>query len=134
MNPEQPQPIQPVTPPVAVPVATPAPAPVQPANPGKTLGIVSFILSLFWIGLVGLILGIIAKKKSKSVGLGNGFAVAGIVLGIINVVFVAITLLLVAYNGVTLSQKCSEFGVGTHVEGNVQYVCSPGNNASSVIK
>lgn len=50
--------------------------------------ITSFVMSLFWLlSVVGLILGIVGLKKvNNSAGVGKGFAIAGIVLSIINIV------------------------------------------------
>ena len=53
--------------------------------PGKTLGIVAFIVSFFF-GLLGLILGIVALVQSKKAGRGNGFAIAAIIIGGISVI------------------------------------------------
>ena len=50
-----------------------------PAAPGRTLGIVAFILS-FFIALVGLILGIVALVQSRKAGQKNGFALAAIII------------------------------------------------------
>lgn len=60
----------------------------QPAeNPGKTLGIVGLICSIIWpISIVGLIISIIAMVKSRKAGMGNGFALAGIIIGAIGVI------------------------------------------------
>jgi hypothetical protein len=97
--------------------ALPAPAPVAaiPAvtNPGHTLGIVSLILSLLGVGLIGLILGIVGLKKSKSAGHGNGLALAGIIIGGINIVVIVGIVLLMSVMAV-LSQ-CADLGAGTHV-------------------
>ncbi|THJ66663.1 DUF4190 domain-containing protein [Arthrobacter echini] len=51
-------------------------------NPGRTLGIVGFILAIF-IAPVGLIISIIAFVKSRKAGMGNGLALAGIIIGAI---------------------------------------------------
>ncbi|MEO6109832.1 MAG: DUF4190 domain-containing protein [Candidatus Saccharimonadales bacterium] len=72
-------------------------------DPGKTLGIVGFILS-FVSSLAGLIVSIIALSKSKRAGFTNGLALAGIVIGSVMTVigigiFFAITI--VSYNGIT---------------------------------
>src|SRR5215207_7008171 len=63
--------------------APPAPygAPANAAVPGKTLGIVAFILS-FFVQLIALILGIVALVQSRRAGYKNGWAVAAIIIGI----------------------------------------------------
>lgn len=57
---------------------TPQGAPTD--NPGRVLGIVGFILAIF-IAPVGLIISIIAFVKSRKAGMGNGLALAGIIIG-----------------------------------------------------
>jgi len=61
--------------------APPAPygPPATPTVPGRTMGIVAFILS-FFVQLVALILGIIALVQSKKAGHSNGWAVAAIII------------------------------------------------------
>ena len=53
---------------------------VAPVNPGQTMGLAGLITAIF-VPVVGLILSIIGLKQSKKVGMGNGMAVAGIVIG-----------------------------------------------------
>ena len=48
-------------------------------QPGRTLGIVAFVLS-FFAQLIGLILGIVALVQSKRAGQKNGWAVAAIII------------------------------------------------------
>lgn len=58
--------------------------PVPPTDPGKTMGIVAFIMSFFvtffLIQIVALILGIVALVKSKKAGHSNRWAVAAIII------------------------------------------------------
>ena len=64
-------------------------------RPGRTMGIVAFILS-FFVQLVALILGIVALVQSRRAGQKNGFAIAAIVISSVLIVvgiFVAIALL-----------------------------------------
>lgn len=135
----QPQPT-PQTPPVPQPqpgqtygtagVAPAGQAPLQPAasNPGKGLGIASLITSIVGLGLVGLILGLIGLNKSKKVGMSNGFAIAGIIVGVLGMLF-GLLLFIVAYNGVSeaaneIVTACtnSVSGVVTLSDGS-QYTC-----------
>lgn len=81
---------------------TPAGAPV----PGKTLGIVAFILALVPVGLqlIGLILGIVALVQSKKAGRGNGFAVAAIIIGALAIIvgiIVAVAVVVPSLNAAT---------------------------------
>ena len=80
------------TPPPYQPVAPQGPGvPTQPTgqDPGKGLAIAGIVLA-FFISLVGLILSIIAKKKSKAAGFHNTLATVGIVL---NAVFLTISVI-----------------------------------------
>tara|TARA_R110002020_G_scaffold199441_2_gene400868 strand:- start:144 stop:425 length:282 start_codon:yes stop_codon:yes gene_type:complete len=61
--------------------AQPAP-PVQQAEPGKTMGIIALV-AVFFISLLGLILGLIAQSQSKAAGLPNTPAKVAVILGII---------------------------------------------------
>ena len=92
MEPQQPQAPAPMQP-------TQPPQPQQPAmaavNPGQGLGIASLVCSLIGISLVGLILGIIALKKSKEAGMSNGMALAGIIISSIGLVFSTLWFLMV---------------------------------------
>ncbi|MDF2579309.1 MAG: hypothetical protein K0S49_888 [Microbacterium sp.] len=81
-NPSAPQP--PAYQPPAYPTSS-ADASYQNPNapvPGKTLGIVAFVLALVPVGLqlVGLILGIVALVQSKKAGRKNGLALAAIII------------------------------------------------------
>ena len=92
----------------------------QREDPGKTLGIVGFILS-FLVSLVGLILSAVGYSRSKRAGFKNGLALAGIIIGSINFVFgtlgfiAAITI--VSYNGITMKANTnSSFANATAVQ------------------
>lgn len=53
--------------------------------PGKTLGIVGLVLAIL-ASFVGLIISVIAFNQSKAVGVHNGIAKAGIIVGIITTI------------------------------------------------
>jgi preprotein translocase subunit SecG len=75
--------------------APPAPygAPSTAAVPGKTLGIVAFVVAIFF-NVIGLIMGIVALVQSRKAGYKNGWAVAAIVVGaILTVVGIIIAIL-----------------------------------------
>ena len=73
------------------------PPPQYPQNPGQGLGIASMVLGILavvfvWasgllfpiaMAIVGLVLGLIAAKKSKMAGMSTGMATAGIVCSIV---------------------------------------------------
>ncbi|MEO6109805.1 MAG: DUF4190 domain-containing protein [Candidatus Saccharimonadales bacterium] len=92
-------------------------------NPGKTLGIVGMVLSIVGIGLVGLILSIVAMNKSKAVGMKNGFALAGLIIGIVNIVFGLIFGILFIAGLSKIASTCSDLGSGSHYVDGVTYNC-----------
>ncbi len=75
-------------------------------NPGKglsiagmVLGIVSLVLFIIWVfaipcSIIGLVLSIIGKGKSKAAGQPRGMAVAGIILSIIALILALVLPLL----------------------------------------
>jgi hypothetical protein len=56
-----------------------------PEIPGRTLGIVAFVLS-FFLQLIALILGLIALSQSRKAGVSNSFAIAGVVISAVLIV------------------------------------------------
>ncbi len=95
--------------------APPADAPV----PGRTMGIVAFILS-FFVQLIALILGIIALVQSRKAGAKNGWAVAAIIISIVLMVLgviiaVAVIIPLVSLSG-EVFQACQAVGFEGTVE------------------
>jgi hypothetical protein len=105
-TPETPQ-YSPMTP---TPGAAPASMPAGGEDPGKTLGIVGFVLA-FVFSPVGLVLSIIGYNKSKSAGIKNGLALAGIILNsvfiVLGIVF-GIIIALTAFAGVQQLAKVGE--------------------------
>ena len=81
----------------AAPPAAPSYGPAPPAgvgqpgaeDPGKTLGIIALV-AVFFISLLGLILGYVARGQSKKAGFKNTPAKVAIILGWI---FLALTIL-----------------------------------------
>lgn len=123
---ETPEAAEPVEAPVAA-VAEPAPvtaavAPVAPA-PGHGLGIASLIVSLLGAGLVGLILGIVGLKQAKAAGQKNGLALAGIIIGAINIVVGTIIAIVFIAGVAMIASKCADLGSGTHIVDGVTYTC-----------
>lgn len=115
-----------------VPAAAPEPAPqpaYQPAAaapntyPGKTLGIVGLIVSIF-VAIVGLILSIVALRQSKKAGYKNTPAVVGIVLGILGTIGWIIFWAAIIIGAVALANQCAELGPGVWEQGGVTYTCS----------
>lgn len=130
---QNPTPEVPQTPPPVAPAAPVAPAvPVTPVttaptggNPGKTLGIIGLVLSFLpFMGLIALILSIVGLNKSKKAGMSNGVAVAGIVLGSLNLIGALVFMVFMFIGFGALAQMCSELGPGTHLIDGITYTCS----------
>jgi len=70
--------------PEVAPVGQPPMAPVASGeNPGQTLGIVSIVMSVIGLSVVGIILGVVSRKKSKAVGASSTLGTVGMVVGIV---------------------------------------------------
>ncbi|WP_052663599.1 hypothetical protein [Psychromicrobium lacuslunae] len=110
------QPQQPVPQPVGYPVQA-------QQDPGKVMGILSIVLPFVFLGLVGLILGIIGLNKSKKAGFSNAPAVIGIVLSILAIIGSIIVGVVLFVTLQHVLQTCAELGPGTHVRGGVTYTC-----------
>ncbi|WP_157009001.1 DUF4190 domain-containing protein [Agromyces laixinhei] len=126
--PQPPAAQQPASQPPA-PVATAAEyaaAPAAPVVPGKGLGIAGLILAIF-LPLIGLIVSIIAKSKSKKAGVKNTPATAGIIVGaILTVVGVTVMIVIIAVSASLvggLAEVCSELGTGVWEVDGVTYTC-----------
>ncbi|MBO0812792.1 MAG: hypothetical protein J2P23_12205 [Microlunatus sp.] len=104
--------------------ATPYPAaPVQQAeDPGKTLGIVGLVLS-FVTSLPGLIVSIIAVRKSKAAGFSNTIAKVGIVVGAVITAFYLAIAAVGIVGVIALGQKCADLGPGVHQSGGTTITC-----------
>ena len=115
-----PTPQQPVRP--AAYAAAPPPAYGAPATatiPGRTMGIVAFILS-FFVQLAALILGIIALVQSRKAGHKNGWAVAAIIISCVLMVlgvilFFALVIPLITFSAEAL-QACQAVDFSGTVE------------------
>lgn len=103
------------------------PAPAAPLNPGKTMGIISLVLSIIGLHLIGVILGFIGLSQSKKAGQKNGFALAGIIIGFIGM---ALFLVFILAGGALFgslfggfAEVCNELGSGVWEVGGVTYTC-----------
>jgi hypothetical protein len=85
--------------------------PPATSDPGKGLGITSMVLGIISVlsctifscvagtgvggplGIVGLILGVLGKKKSNAAGFSNGMATAGNITSIISIVLFALSII-----------------------------------------
>jgi len=111
------------------PYAAPDPAAYAPApyaapavDPGRTLGIVGLIGSIFF-SAVGLVLSIVAYRKSKGAGFKNGIALAGIVIGILTTLGILTAVVVGGLGAMHVVQACQDLGPGTHVVDGVTYTC-----------
>ena len=96
------------------------------ARPGRTLGIVGFVMSFFaFIDIAGLIICIVAMVKSKRAGHKNGFALAGIIISIVGILFIGGIVALTVPTLIQAGQECARLGVGIHVVGHSTYTCTP---------
>lgn len=91
-------------------------------DPGRTLGIVGLVLA-FVTSLPGLIVSIIAHRKSKAAGFNNVIAKVGIVVGAIFTGFGLIMATVGVVGVVALGQKCAELGPGVHQSGGTTITC-----------
>jgi hypothetical protein len=101
--------------------SAPPPAYAPPANatvPGRTMGIVAFILS-FFVQLIALILGIVALVQSRKAGQKNGWALAAIIISsVLIVVGIIVTIIIFAIVVPAATAEflrlCSTYGNGVH--------------------
>jgi len=116
------------TPQPAFPSAEASPASPQPVpgeNPGQTLGIISIVLSFIGLSVIGIILGIVSRKKSKAVGASATLGTIGMIVGIVftvigfivTAILVAITL--TAYNGI--QNRTQESNLSSQASSVVRY-------------
>ncbi|WP_051298472.1 hypothetical protein [Arthrobacter castelli] len=92
--------------------------------PGKTMGIVGFVLSLLGpLTVVGLIVSIVAMVKSKRAHTKNGFALAGIIIGIIGTIGLIIGIIAFSIAIGNIMEVCAELGPGVHQQDGVTYTC-----------
>lgn len=98
-NEQQPQtqPVEPITansgqPPVPTPGA---PAPAAPGeNPGQVFGILAIIAPFVGFSIVGIVLGIIARNKSKNAGYPTTLGTVGLVISIVVTILATLWLIL----------------------------------------
>lgn len=100
-------------------------------DPGKTLGIVGFILSLLGFGLISLVVSWIARSKSKKAGFSNGLALAGIIISAITVVITSVIIFFMVSAGMKAAEYCKENGTTVrNADGSVSMNCSAGESST----
>lgn len=92
-------------------------------DPGKTLGMVGLVLAIV-ANLVGLIVSIVAFRKSKAAGFNNGLAKAGIIVGAITTAGALIATVVIIVSTVSLLGACADLGPGVHQVGGTTLTCS----------
>ncbi len=106
----------------------PAGSPSTGEDPGRVLGIVSLVLAFFF-ALAGLIVGIIARNKSKAAGYSNGFAKWGIILSIVFMVLGLIATIIVIAGGAALfgavADICAGYSTGTYETSTGEIITCP---------
>ena len=91
-------------------------------DPGKTLGIIGLVLS-FFTAIIGLIISIVALRRSKKAGFKNTPALIGIIVGILSTV-VAIIIAIVSIVALTaVLSQCGQLGPGVHDVNGVTVTC-----------
>jgi hypothetical protein len=90
--------------------------------PGRTLGIVGLILA-FVASPIGLVLSIIAMVQSKKAGAKNGFALAGIIIGVLGTIIIIAAIIGAISLAGAFGELCAELGSGVHEQGNTTITC-----------
>jgi hypothetical protein len=91
-------------------------------DPGKTLGLVGLILA-FVANVIGLIVSIVAFRKSKKAGFNNGLAKGGIIVGIITTLGALIVTGVLIASSLALLSACGDLGPGVHQVGGTTVTC-----------
>ena len=95
-------------------------------DPHFVLGIVGFALSLIAVlNVVGLVLSIVAFVRSKRAGFTNGFALAGLIVGGLGVLFLVVFAAVAVPTLVDAAQTCARLGDGVHELNGATYTCTP---------
>ena len=104
--------------------AASAPAYAQPAavNPGRTLGIVGFILA-FFVSPAGIIVSAIGLSKSRKSGNKNGLALAGLILSIVFLMIAIVVTVVLVGAAVALLNQCTGLGGGVQQINGVTVTC-----------
>lgn len=104
------------TPPAVAPSSAEAPGEIDESpvekDPGKTLGIVAIVGSLA-LGLLGIALGLVSYRRSRAAGFSGGLGMAGIILGSVTTVLLALQLILLA-TGMGFGGACEGLAPGVH--------------------
>lgn len=91
-------------------------------NPGKKLGVIGLILA-FPFNVIGLIVSIVALRKSKKAGFKNLAAVWGIVVGLLGTIAIAILIIVSVGAIATTAAFCAENGAGVFENNGITITC-----------
>jgi hypothetical protein len=101
---------------------TPKPYPQAGVNPGRTLGIVGFILA-FFVSPAGIIVSAIGLVRSRRAGQKNGLALAGLILSIVFLILTIVLVVAVVGATVALLNQCADLGGGVQQINGVSVTC-----------
>lgn len=108
-------------------MSTYQPAPGQPMpqaeDPGRTLGIVGLILA-FVAAAVGMIISIVAFRKSKAAGYKNNLALAGIIVGAVITLVYVVGGIALGVAASSVLKECQQLGPGVHQINGTAVTCS----------
>lgn len=91
-------------------------------NPGKKLGLIGLILA-FPFNVIGLIVSIVALRKSKKAGFKNLAAVWGIIVGLVGAIGLAILIIVSVSALAATASFCAENGAGVFENNGVTITC-----------
>ena len=113
------------SPPLPPPVPDGRPTLATPMGaPGRVLGLVGLVLAIV-VPVAGIVVSAIARVQSRRADVPNGFATAGIIVGIVaTVLAIALILVLTFLVFIPLFQECARLGPGVHIVGGVTYTCN----------
>lgn len=101
-------------------------------DPGKTMGVVGFVLSLLGLGVISLIVSIVATTKSKKAGFKNGFALAGIIISTISIIIGTFAIIFIVLAGKSAYEYCKENGTTVkNPDGTTSYHCGAESTTSA---
>jgi hypothetical protein len=96
--------------------------PVTQEDPGRTLGLVGLVLA-FVANWIGLIISVVALRRSKRAGFHNGLAKAGVIVGSITTALGLIGGGIAAFAAIHLASTCADLGPGVHQVGGGTVSC-----------
>ena len=94
------------------------------------MSVIGFILA-FAVPLAGLVVSIVALVQARKTGQRKGFAIAGVAVSVLGILFIIGCLALILPSVLDLFGMCAELGLGTHVIDGATYTC--GSLGSSVV-